>query len=182
MWTVVRIYWSSKIHMVQESWTYLWLLVILAFNICIELRWSNWASKLRWQIRNKFGMTLIFVDIHRNSTENEALKISHHWLQWEQNLLTSSHMAKFNDLPAGWLDSNRSTCKREWNLFNHFSSLIPIQAGFCHSQNTWITKLLTINRLDTVIICFMHDYTPCLFIVHIVREAGCNSSELPSLR
>ena len=53
------------------------------------------------QIRNKFGMTVIFVDIHRNSTENEALKVCHHWLQWEQNLLTSSHMAKFSDLPAG---------------------------------------------------------------------------------
>ena len=46
-------------------------------------------------------MTVIFVDIHRNSTENEALKVCHHWLQWEQNLLTSSHMAKFSDLPAG---------------------------------------------------------------------------------
>ena len=48
-------------------------------------------------------MTVIFVDMHRNSTENEALKTSHHWLQWEQNLLTSSHVAKFSDLPAGWL-------------------------------------------------------------------------------
>ena len=55
-------------------------------------------------------MAVIFVAIHRNSTENEALKIYHDWLQWEQNLLISLHTTKTSDLPAGWIGESSETC------------------------------------------------------------------------
>ena len=46
-------------------------------------------------------MSLIFVDICGNSTENEAEKLPSHGLTLTQISLKSSQMAEFITLPAG---------------------------------------------------------------------------------
>ena len=48
-------------------------------------------------------MTVIFVDIHWNLTENKARETSAHWLQWEQNLLIYLQMVEFTELPTVWI-------------------------------------------------------------------------------
>ena len=53
------------------------------------------------QVRDKDLMSMMFVDIFGNSTENETEKLPTHWLTLRQNLLTSSQMAEFSELLQG---------------------------------------------------------------------------------
>ena len=74
---------NTKNHMVQKNLTY--ILIILAniyfqyiskINVINVIGYPSYVG----QIRNKFFMTMISVDIHWNLTENEAWKTSAHWL------------------------------------------------------------------------------------------------------